>query len=257
MATNRMHQPSATPILEAINIRKVYGRGQHQVEALKGVSLRIYPGEIVAIMGPSGCGKTTLLNVLSGMDSLTEGRVIALGNDLHRMRDDLRDRFRAQYMGFIFQSYNLIPVLTAVENVELPLLSQGVASKTARLKAEEALGRVGLKERWRYRPDELSGGQQQRVAIARAVVNSPSMVWADEPTGALDRQTANMVLDLIDRLNRADGITFVIVTHDPLVTERAHRVLYMDSGRLVQERVQKGTEQGAGSEMRSDRRDVR
>jgi putative ABC transport system ATP-binding protein len=141
--------------------------------------------------------------------------------------------------------------------VELPLLSQGVASKTARLKAEEALGRVGLKERWRYRPDELSGGQQQRVAIARAVVNSPSMVWADEPTGALDRQTANMVLDLIDRLNRADGITFVIVTHDPLVTERAHRVLYMDSGRLVQERVQKGTEQGAGSEMRSDRRDVR
>lgn len=240
-------------IICAERLSKVYGYSQNQVEALKGVNLHIYAGEVVAIMGPSGCGKTTLLNLMSGLDSITDGKVIILGNELHQMQNTKKDQLRAQYMGFVFQSYNLIPVLTAVENVELPLLSQGIATKLARQKAEEALARVGLKERCHHLPHELSGGQQQRVAFARAIVNNPRIVWADEPTGSLDRTTTKMILDLIDHLNRVDGITFVIVTHDPLVAERAHRVVYMDSGKLIQERMQKVKEKTTIA----DRREVR
>ncbi|HBI03197.1 MAG TPA: macrolide ABC transporter ATP-binding protein, partial [Paenibacillaceae bacterium] len=142
--------------------------------------------------------------------------------------------YRVENMGFVFQTYNLIPVLSAVENVELPLLCRGVSARDARERAIEVLGRVGLKERKDHRPNQLSGGQQQRVALARAMVNNPRVIWADEPTGALDRQTTEMVLDLIEHLNRVDGITFVIVTHDPKVAERAHRILYMDSGQVIQ-----------------------
>ncbi|HEU4962985.1 MAG TPA: ABC transporter ATP-binding protein [Bacilli bacterium] len=242
-------------MIEATDLWKVYGQGDNRVEALRGVSLSVAQGEIVAIMGPSGCGKSTLLNLLAGIDRLTRGQVQVAGQDLHAMKEARRDRFRAERMGFVFQSYNLIPVLSAVENVELPLLSQGVAPKEARQRAQEALVRVGLKERASHRPAELSGGQHQRVALARAIVNRPRVIWADEPTGALDRTTTELVLDLFDHLNRVDGITFVIVTHDPKVAERAHRVLYMDSGRIVQERVPKRSERKAvGREEEGGRR---
>jgi putative ABC transport system ATP-binding protein len=227
------------PIIEASDLWKIFGSGENRVEALRGLSLSIAPGEMVAVMGPSGCGKTTLLNALSGIDTVTRGTIRLEGEDLHGMKERERDRLRAEKMGFVFQSYNLIPVLSAVENVELPLLALGVPAKAARRRAEEALVRVGLKERRHHRPAELSGGQAQRVALARAIVNRPAVVFADEPTGALDRKTTELVLDLLDHLNRVDGITLVVVTHDPDVAERAHRILYMDSGQIVRERVTK------------------
>lgn len=234
-------------MIDVQDLWKVYGSGENRVEALRGVSLSIAAGEMIAVMGPSGCGKSTLLNAMSGIDAVSKGRVLLEGVDLHGMPEAKRDRYRAEKMGFVFQNYNLIPVLSAVENVELPLLCRGVAPKEARARAEEALTRVGLKERARHRPSELSGGQHQRVALARAIVNNPRVVWADEPTGAVDRVTTDMVLDLFDHLNRVDGITFVIVTHDPHVAERAHRVIYMDSGKIVQERTPKRKgEPGAG-----------
>jgi putative ABC transport system ATP-binding protein len=223
-------------MIEVQDLWKVYGAAESRVEALRGVTFTIQPGEKVAIMGSSGCGKTTLLNAMSAIDTVSKGRVLLEGQDLHAMKENQRDRYRAEKMGFVFQSYNLVPVLSAVENVELPLLCQGVSPKVARKRASEALGRVGLKERGHHRPAELSGGQTQRVALARAIVNNPRVVFADEPTGALDRTTTEMVLDLFDHLNRVDGITFVIVTHDPNVAERADRVIYMDSGQIIQER---------------------
>lgn len=224
-------------MIEVQKLWKVYGKGETQIEALREVSLTVAPGEMIAVMGPSGCGKTTLLNCMSGIDSVTAGMVRIEGHDVQAMREVQRDRYRAERMGFVFQTYNLIPVLSAVENVELPLLTQGVPANTARKRAEEALTRVGLQERAHHRPSELSGGQHQRVALARAIVNGPKVIWADEPTGALDRVTTELVLDLFDHLNRVDGISFVIVTHNPEVAERAHRVIYMDSGQIVQERV--------------------
>ncbi|HZG56152.1 ABC transporter ATP-binding protein [Paenibacillus sp.] len=224
------------PIIEAQEVWKMYGHGEAGLEALKGASLRIAPGEIVSIMGPSGCGKTTLLNCLSGLDDMTRGRVLVEGADVAALPLKRRDALRAGRMGFIFQSYNLIPVLTAEENVELPLLCAGVRPKEAREKALLALSRVGLRERAQHRPKELSGGQQQRVAIARAIVNQPAIVWADEPTGALDSTTTVMVMDLIEHLNRTERITFVIVTHNPDVAAYADRTLYMDSGSIVDER---------------------
>lgn len=224
-------------MIEVQKLWKVYGKGETQVEALREVSLTVESGEMIAVMGPSGCGKTTLLNCMSGIDTVTSGTVRIEGHDVQAMREVQRDRYRAERMGFVFQTYNLIPVLSAVENVELPLLTQGVPAKTARKRAEEALTRVGLQERAHHRPSELSGGQHQRVALARAIVNEPKVIWADEPTGALDRVTTELVLDLFDHLNRVDGISFVIVTHNPEVAERAHRVIYMDSGQIVQERV--------------------
>lgn len=223
-------------MIEVADVWKIYGTGENRVEALRGVSFTIEPGEKVAIMGPSGCGKSTLLNSMSGIDTVSRGRILLEGTDLHAMKEVQRDRYRAEKMGFVFQSYNLIPVLSAVENVELPLLCRGISAKESRKRAAEALGRVGLKERAGHRPAELSGGQTQRVALARAIVNNPRVVFADEPTGALDRTTTGMVLDLFDHLNRVDGITLVIVTHDPEVAERADRVIYMDSGVIVQER---------------------
>ncbi|TCP58262.1 putative ABC transport system ATP-binding protein [Tumebacillus sp. BK434] len=226
-------------MIEVQKLWKVYGKGDTAVEALREVSLTVAPGEMIAVMGPSGCGKTTLLNCMSGIDTVTSGTVRFDGQDVQMMHEVQRDRWRAEQMGFVFQTYNLIPVLSAVENVELPLLTQGMPVKIARKRAEEALTRVGLQERAHHRPSELSGGQHQRVALARAIVNRPHVIWADEPTGALDRVTTELVLDLFDHLNRVDGISFVIVTHNPEVAERAHRVIYMDSGQIVQERVTK------------------
>lgn len=226
-------------MIEVQNLWRTYGGGEVRVDALRGISLAVERGERIAVMGPSGCGKTTLLNCMSGIDTISSGHVLLEGQDLHRGSAAARDQYRAKKMGFVFQSYNLIPVLSAVENVELPLLCQGMGVKEARERAEVALTRVGLRERAHHRPSELSGGQHQRVALARAIVNNPAVVFADEPTGALDRATTELVLDLFDHLNRVDNITFVIVTHNPEVAERADRVIYMDSGEIVQELVPK------------------
>ena len=184
-------------------------------------------------MGPSGCGKTTLLNCLSGLDEFDKGKVFIDGESVSGMPDRKRTRFRAQKMGFIFQSYNLIPVLSGVENVELPLLVAGVRPKEARGRALAALGMVGLADQANKRPNEMSGGQQQRVTVARSLVNNPAIVWADEPTGALDSETSKEIMDLICRLNEEQGQTFVLVTHDASVAQRAHRIVRMRDGKIV------------------------
>lgn len=219
-------------IIEAASVEKVYESGELRVHALKGLDLAIEPGEMVAIMGPSGCGKTTLLNVLSGLDDLTDGEVYVAGESIRGMSDRRRTRFRAEKMGFIFQSYNLIPVLSAVENVELPLLVAGKKPKKARRWAIDALEMVGLPEQANKRPAEMSGGQQQRVTVARSLVNNPAIVWADEPTGALDSETSKGIMDLLVRLNNEQQQTFVLVTHDAAVAARAHRTIRMRDGRI-------------------------
>jgi putative ABC transport system ATP-binding protein len=225
------------PIIEAQGVEKRYRTGPIEVKALQGVDLRIRRGEMVAVMGPSGCGKTTLLNCLSGLDEIDAGAVRIAGADLTGMDDDARTAFRARQMGFIFQSYNLLPVLTAVENVELPLLVAGVPVDEARRRALGALASVGLSERADHKPTELSGGQQQRTTIARSLVNDPAIVWADEPTGNLDTRTGHEILDIMHRLNRERGQTYVIVTHDPALAATCHRILHMESGRIQREEV--------------------
>jgi len=231
------------PIIEATGLRKRYAMGSIVVDALRGVDVRVRRGEIVAIMGPSGCGKTTLLHCLSGLDDFDAGEVLLGGASLKEMSDDRKAEFRARNTGFVFQAYNLLPVLTAVENVEMPLLLAGARGKEARVRARSALDAVGLGDRAGHRPSEMSGGQQQRVAIARALVNDPAVVWADEPTGNLDSQSAEDILDLISALNRTKRQTFVLVTHAPQVAERAHRILWMRDGEVVREerRAQSGS----------------
>ncbi|UCF09222.1 MAG: ABC transporter ATP-binding protein [Thermoplasmata archaeon] len=218
-----------------MNIHKTYDTGRIKVDALRGVNIEVAKGEMVTIMGPSGCGKTTLLNCLSGLDSVTEGEVLIEGNKLADMNDNQKTEYRAQRMGFIFQFYNLLPVLTAVENVELPLLVSGTKRKEARDKAMAALDMVGLREWAAHRPAELSGGQRQRVTIARALVNQPAIVWADEPTGDLDRENSVEIMKLMQKLNREKGQTFVIVTHDSKNAEMTHRVINMESGLIVKD----------------------
>lgn len=222
-------------IIEVSGVRKTYDTGAVKVEALRGIDLDIGRGEMVAIMGPSGCGKTTLLNCLSGLDDLTAGRVLIEGTELHSLDDDTRTAYRAHRMGFVFQFYNLLPVLSAVENVELPLLVGGVEPKIARERAMNSLDRVGLTEWATHRPSEMSGGQRQRVTIARALVNEPAIVWADEPTGDLDSKTADEVMSLIEELNREHQQTFVIVTHDRGVADRCHRIVHMVDGLIERE----------------------
>ena len=190
-------------------------------------------GEMVAIMGPSGCGKTTLLNCLSGLDEIDSGKVLIEDVVLHDFPDDERSDYRARRMGFVFQLYNLLPVLTAVENVEMPLLVSGVAAGEARQRSLEILGTVGLSERAHHLPAALSGGERQRATIARALVNKPTIVWADEPTGDLDSETADQIVDLMIDLNRSNGQTFVIVTHSQDVGDRAHRIVRMRDGAIV------------------------
>ena len=227
-------------IIQATGVRKTYDTGKVKVDALRGIDLSILRGEMVAVMGPSGCGKTTLLNVLSGLDDLTRGQVVIDNATIHTMSDRKRTRYRAEKMGFIFQSFNLLPVLSAVENVELPLLMAGVKPGNARRRAQEALALVGLTGEARKLPAEMSGGQQQRVTVARALANDPAIVWADEPTGALDSETSGEVMNLLCQLNKEKSQTFVLVTHDIAVGRRADRILRMADGEIVEELVPGG-----------------
>jgi putative ABC transport system ATP-binding protein len=230
-------EPPAEPIVEARAVDKVYDTGRVEVHALRGVSFSVRPGEMVAIMGPSGSGKTTLLNCLAGLDRIDGGEVLIEGVELGSMADDERTDYRARRMGFVFQFYNLIPVLSAVENVELPLLVSRVPGREARRKALAALELVGLADRASHVPDELSGGQRQRCTIARALVNEPAIVWADEPTGDLDSENAQEIVALMRRLNREQGLTFLIVTHDISVGRATDRIVRMVDGEIVGEEL--------------------
>jgi len=222
-------------MVRAVGVGKTYDTGRLQIAALRGVDLTINRGEMVAIMGPSGCGKTTLLNCLSGLDSISSGDVLIEGVSLKTMSDRQRTRYRARRMGFVFQFYNLLAVLTAAENVEMPLLLTGVSTGEARRRALDVLGLVGLRERADNRPGELSGGERQRVTIARALVNDPAIVWADEPTGDLDSTNAEEIINLMCRLNQERAVTFALVTHDISIGRRAHRIVRMKDGEIVDE----------------------
>ncbi|WP_275040732.1 ABC transporter ATP-binding protein [Nocardiopsis prasina] len=213
------------------DITKTYGDGRVTVPVLRGVSLDVTEGEWVSVMGPSGCGKSTLLNCASGLDRIDGGSVLVEGEDIHAMSERKRTAWRARRTGFVFQGYNLVPVLSAVENVEMPLLLGGVRPREARRKAVSALARVGLGERSDHLPAQLSGGQQQRVAIARGIVHAPAIVWADEPTGALDSASTSEVLALLRELH-ADGLTLIMVTHDPEVAAYGDREVHMLDGRV-------------------------
>ena len=223
----------AGPVIEARNLRKTFVLGSVQVPALRGVSLSIERGEVVAIVGPSGCGKTTLLHCLSGLEAFDSGEVMLEGRSLAGLSDSQKADHRARRVGFVFQSYNLLPVLNALENVELPLLLGGRSSGEARRRALRALEVVGLENRLRHRPSELSGGQQQRVAIARALATEPAVIFADEPTGNLDSDSAEEVMQLIDRLNVENSQTFVLVTHAREVATHAGRLIRMRDGEII------------------------
>ena len=248
-----MHHHSPTPpllsenrreiIIEAIDLHKDYATGTVHVQALKGVNLQIARGDVVAIMGPSGCGKTSLLNCLSGLDAVTSGIIRIAGRDIRGLSDRELTAFRAREMGFIFQTYNLLPVLNGLENVELPLLVSGVAAKEARLHAQASIEQVGLTRWARHRPAEMSGGQRQRFAIARALATQPSIVWADEPTGALDSVTSQEIIDLMLRLNRKHGLTFVWVTHALEVAREANRLITMRDGLIESDSAQTAAQQ--------------
>ena len=225
------------PIVSATGVRKIYDTGAVRVEALRGADLTLRRGEMVAVMGPSGCGKTTLLNCLSGLDALDAGDVVIEGVSLAAMSDRERTDYRARRMGFVFQYYNLMPVLTAVENVELPLLVARVGAAEARRRALEALELVGLPDRAAHVPDALSGGERQRVTIARALVNEPAIVWADEPTGDLDSANAQDITALLRRLNLERGLTLLIVTHDLTVGQATDRIIRMADGRVADQGV--------------------
>lgn len=233
------------PIIYARQLHKWFRNGKIEVHALRGVDLAVERGEMVAVMGPSGCGKTTLINCLSGLDNFDDGEVQIDGASLSRMGDKKRTRYRAERMGFIFQTYNLLPVISAVENVELPLLVSGTNPREARRRALAALEQVSLADRADHRPAELSGGQRQRVTIARALVNEPAIVWADEPTGALDSKSAEDVLRLMLQLNQEQQQTFVIVTHDPDISAMCHRVIRMLDGEIVASGAQAGSGESA------------
>jgi len=232
MKTRSVGETMSEYIIEAKNVHKIYDTGKVKVHALRGIDVTIRKGEMVCIMGPSGGGKTTMLNCLSGLDEPTEGEVYLEGKRLNDMTDDEKTVLRAQRMGFIFQFFNLLPVLSAVENVELPLLVSGLKPPEARKQALEILEKVGLTDFAHRKPAELSGGQQQRVAIARSLVNTPAIIWADEPTGNLDTNTSKEIIDILIELNRKNEQTFVVVTHDPKVGERMNRVVWMESGSI-------------------------
>jgi ABC-type lipoprotein export system ATPase subunit len=231
--TAREQAPGDAAIVRSEAVVKTYHMGNDTVTALRGVDFAVRRGEMVAVMGPSGCGKTTLLNCLSGLDAVDAGRVWIEGTDLSTLKDRQRTDYRARRMGFIFQVYNLLPVLSAIENVELPLLVSGMRPGQARATAHKALETVGISEWAKHRPAELSGGQRQRVTIARSLVNDPAIVWADEPTGALDSTTASDIIDLMRSLNRSTGLTLVIVTHDPGVGAQCDRIVRMHDGEIV------------------------
>lgn len=221
-------------IVKVEDVSKVYNKGKaNEVWAIRDVNLSIKKGEMVTIMGPSGSGKTTLLNCMSGIDEASSGKIIVDGNDIQKMRDRKKTKYRASKMGFIFQTFNLIPVLTAIENVEIPLLITGLRSREARERAKEMLKVVGLEGRANHKPSELSGGETQRVTIARALVHDPAIVWADEPTGNLDRKTAFEVFDLMVKLNEKLEETFVVVTHDKEIANKTERIINIESGKII------------------------
>jgi putative ABC transport system ATP-binding protein len=224
-----------TAMVEAQGVRKSFGA----TEILKGIDLRIERGSVTCLIGPSGSGKTTLLNCVSGLDEIDAGRVLVDGLSIHELSDKERTKHRAKAMGFIFQAFNLIPVFTATENVELPLLLAGVREHDARIRARETLERVGLGHRLDRRPMELSGGEQQRVAVARALAGEPRIVWADEPTGNLDSEMAAAVIELLGELHD-EGLTIILVTHDPTVAAHADRLITVRDGRLVEDKLLAG-----------------
>ncbi len=226
---------NAAAIVRAIDVNKTYDSGRVLVHALRAVNLSVEPGEMLAIMGPSGCGKTTLLNCLSGLDDIDSGSVSIGGTELATMTDDQKTRYRATRMGYVFQAFNLLPVLTAVENVEMPMLVSGTNQHEARERANEVLDLVGLADRGRHYTSELSGGQQQRVSIARSLVNEPEIVWGDEPTGNLDSTNSAEVMALLSKLNREKRQTFILVTHSDEVATAANRVIHMNDGEIVDE----------------------
>jgi putative ABC transport system ATP-binding protein len=216
------------------DLSKVYQRDSQKIPVLDGLTLDIPDGDFVALMGPSGSGKTTLLNLIGGIDTPTSGQLLVGGTDIARLSGPTLAKWRSRNIGFIFQLYNLVPVLTAHQNVELPLLLVRMSGKERRQRARTALEIVGLGDRLNHFPRQLSGGQEQRVAIARAVVSDPELLLADEPTGDLDRTSGGEILDLLERLNREFHKTIVMVTHDPHAAERAHRVFHLDKGVLSQ-----------------------
>ncbi|UCE72867.1 MAG: ABC transporter ATP-binding protein [Methanomassiliicoccales archaeon] len=219
-------------IISTKDVVKIYDTGDVKVTALNGISLNIIQGEMVSVMGPSGCGKTTLLNCLSGIDDVTEGEINIDGKNIANLNDFEKSAYRARNIGFIFQFYNLLPVLTAQENVELPLLLAKRPQKEAKKTALKMLELVGLKDWATHKPAELSGGQRQRVTIARALANTPAIVFADEPTGDLDSKNSDEIIDLLMNLNRCEGITFLIVTHDPNVGKNVPRKITMKDGQI-------------------------
>lgn len=221
------------PLIEIQNVSKSYRRDTLEIPVLRNISLAIAAGEFIAFMGPSGSGKTTLLNLIAGIDKPTEGRILIAGTDLTELDESELAEWRARNVGFIFQFYNLIPVLTALENVELPLLLAPLSKQARREHAETALKIVGLADRMHHYPRQLSGGQEQRVAIARAVVSDPTILVADEPTGDLDKISAEEVLSLMERLNRELKKTILMVTHDPRAAERARSIRHLDKGELA------------------------
>jgi len=225
-----------SPIIQARRVSKTFGSGESATRALKEVSLTIAAGELVSIMGPSGCGKSTLLHVLAGIEKADEGEIWIDGVPVHTLNDRALSALRLNRMGFVFQQFHLIPVLTALENVALPLVAKGLPDRIAHRRAKTALEQVGLSDKAHRYPAELSGGQNQRVAIARALVGEPKIVWADEPTGALDSRTADMTIGLLRSINETHGTTIVIVTHDPAVAGRTDRIVRMENGRVLGER---------------------
>lgn len=215
------------------DVWKVYGQGETAVTALQGISVEIRRSEMLAVMGPSGCGKTTFLNCFSGLDDITRGTVTVEGRNIHTMPDAKKSEYRALRTGFVFQSYNLLPILSAEENVELPLLIGGKGAREARERARQTLSQLGLGDRLGYRPAQLSGGQQQRVSLARALVSRPAIVWADEPTGNLDAEGSRQVVELLRQLNQEFHQTMVVVTHDGEVAAACDRTLRMKDGQFV------------------------
>jgi putative ABC transport system ATP-binding protein len=223
----------AEPVVVGKDVWKIYGTADTQVTALRAIDIQILRGEMLAIMGPSGCGKTTFLNCFSGLDEVTKGEVVLEGVNLHAMSDNQKSEYRARRVGFVFQSYNLLPVLTAAENVEMPLLIAGISGREARGRARTMLTELGLGDRLDRRPAELSGGQQQRVSLARALVGHPAIVWADEPTGNLDEEGSREVTTLLRQLNKSYQQTIVVVTHDASVASACDRTLRMRDGQFV------------------------
>ncbi len=225
------HTNKAEPIVQVENLTKIYGSGETAVRALDRLSVELQTGEFVAVMGPSGCGKSTLLNMLGALDQPTEGTVRVAGEDLSQLKDV--DRFRARTVGFVFQLHNLLPTMTAQENVEIPLQGQINSRKERKKRAAHLMELVGLADRRDHLPGQLSGGQRQRVAIARSLANSPSLILADEPSGALDSQSSDEIMTLLAELNRSQGTSIVVVTHDRRVAQATQRVLRMQDGAIV------------------------